>query len=115
MSQTDPTDVLHQVDCATGRETLTVPGQLLQHVSLTDNRGAACIMPGKYQYILFRDTYCVWDTARRRMLYQVAVPPSPNSSLMGDFQPHSADLSADGHVFAAGGCDDGLIRVWRLS
>jgi len=114
VSQTDPTDVLHQVDCATGRETLTVAGQLLQHVSLTGDRGAACIMPGKYQYILFRDTYCVWDTARRRVLYQVPVPPSSNSSLMGDFQPHSADLSADGHVFTAGGCDDGVIRIWRL-
>ena len=113
--QTSPPDALHQVDCATGRETLTVPGQELQHTSLTGDRAETCVVaPGKYQYLLYRASYDIWDTARRQVLYQITPPPGPNATLMGDFQPHSTDLSADGHVFAAGGFDDGVIQVWRL-
>ena len=47
-------------------------------------------------------------------MYQITPLPGPNSTLMGDFQPHATDLSADGHVFAVGGFDDGVIQVWRL-
>lgn len=113
--QTSSPVVLHQVDCATGRETLTVPGQELRHMSLTGNRAEACVVvPGKYQYLLFRTSYAIWDTARRQVLYQITIRPGPNSTLLGDFQPHSTDLSADGHVFAVGGWDDGVIQVWRL-
>jgi len=104
---------LHQVDCGTGRETLTAQGQLTQHVSLAGNRAETCGLPGKFQ-LLYRETYCIWDTRRRQVLYQIKIPPGPNSSLMGDFQFHVSDLSANGHVFAAGGSDDGVIRVWRL-
>ena len=114
INQVSTTDFLHQVDCATGRETLTEPGHMLQHVSLTGDRAETWGVPGKYQVLLYRDTYCIWDTAHKKPLYQIAVPLTTNSSLMGDFQPRSTDLSADGHVFAVGGRDDGVIQVWRL-
>ena len=61
-----------------------------------------------------RKAYCIWDTAHNKLCYRIAIPLTANSSLMGDFQVHSNDLSADGHAFAAGGFDDGIIRVWRL-
>jgi len=108
------TSVLHQVDCDTGRETLRVPSQTPRHMSLTGNRGQTSVGLGKYQIMLYRDTYDIWDTARRQILYQITAPPGPNATLRGDFQSHSEDLSADGHVFAVGGFDDGIIRVWRL-
>ena len=117
VSQGNSTDILHQVDCVTGRETLTESGQMLQHVSVTEGRAETWRMPGKYQFLPvfpYRDTYCVWDTARQHVLYQIAIPPGPNSARMGDFQIHLEDLSTDGHVFAVGGHDDGVIRVWRL-
>lgn len=114
VSQGDPTDVLHQVDCDTGRETLTVPGQTLQHMSLTGDRAETLVMPGKHRYFFLRDTYCIWDTKRKKVLYQITAPPGPNLLLTNDYQIHFQDLSADGHVFAVGGFDDGIIRVWRL-
>ncbi len=108
------TSDLHQVDCDTGRETLSVPSQTPQHMSLTGNRGQTSVGLGKHQYFLYRESYDIWDTARRQVLYQITPLPGPNSTLMGDYQPHSTDLSADGHVFAVGGSDDGVIQVWRL-
>jgi len=114
VSEVEPAIGVHQVDCGTGRETLRVPYQRLKHMSRTGSRDAASVSPGKFQYLFYRDTYCIWDTARKKPLYQVTIPPAANSSVTGDFQFHSTDLSADGHVFAVGGSDDGIIRVWRL-
>ena len=116
VSRGSPTSVLHQVDCGTGRETLTVPRQMLQQMSLSGNRAESKALSGNQFYPLFpyRDTYCIWNTSQKRILYQIVIPPGPNSTPLGDFQVHSTDLSADGHVFVAGGFDDGVIRVWRL-
>ena len=117
VSRGSPASVLHQVDCATGRETLTVPRQMLQQMSLTGNRGESRILPGGWQFLPlfpYRDTYCIWNTGQKRILYQIAIPPPANSPPLGDFQVHATDLSADGHVFAVGGFDDGMIRVWQL-
>jgi len=114
VSQENPTDVLHQVDCDTGRETLTVPGQRLRHMALTGDRAEALVVPGKHRYFFLRDTYCIWDTTRRKVLCQVTAPLGPNTIWTNDFQVRFEDLSADGHVFAVGGWDDGIIRVWRL-
>ena len=114
LSQVDTTIVLHQVDCATGRDAMAVPSQMLQHVTLTGDRAETWVMPGKYQLLLYRDSYSIWDTAHRKPLYQITIPPTAGPSLMGDFQVRSNDLSADGHTFAVGGHDDGVIRVWRL-
>ena len=69
VSRGSPTSVLHQVDCDTGRETLTVPRQMLQQMSLTGNRGESRALVGNYQLPPYRDTYCIWDTARRQVLY----------------------------------------------
>lgn len=104
---------LHQIDCGTGRETLTVPKQMVQHTSLMGNRAETAGLPGGVQF-LYRTTYFIWDTRWRQELYQIRIPASQNSSLMGDFQFYVSDLSADGRVFAVGGSDDGVIRVWRL-
>ena len=114
VNQGDPANVLHQVDCVTGRETLTVPDQELQHISLTGNRGQTWVVPRSYQSLLYRDTYCIWNTARSQVQYQITLPTVSNFYVLGRFQIHSTAFSADGHVFAAGGFDDGIIRVWRL-
>ena len=114
VNQGDPTDSLHQVDCDTGRETLTVPGQMLQHMSLTGDRAEALVVRGKHQDFFLRDTYCIWDTTRQKVLCQITAPLGPNTIWTNDFQIHFEDLSADGHVFAVGGWDDGVIRVWRI-
>ena len=107
-------EAMRQVDCDTGREILTAQGQLIQHASSTGNRAESALLGWGFPFLLHRDTFCIWDTGRKQVLYQIKIPPGPNASLMGDFQFHTADLSADGHVFAAGGSDDGVIRVWRL-
>lgn len=116
VSEVEPASGMHQVDCATGGETLRVPRQRLQHVSTAGGRAETEVLPTNWD--LFspdkRTTYCIWDTSHKKPLYQIAIPLTANSPRMGDFQARSTDLSADGHVFAVGGFDDGIIRVWRL-
>ena len=116
VSEVEPASGMHQADCGTGRETLRVPSQKLQHVSMVGNRAETKASPTNWNFFSpdKRDTYCIWDTARKKPLYQIAVPLTANSPITGDFQSRSIDLSADGHVFAVGGFDDGIIRVWRL-
>ncbi len=94
VSEENPTDVLHQVDCDTGRETLTVPGQRLRHMALTGDRAEALVVPGKHRYFFLRDTYCIWDTTRRKVLCQVTAPLGPNTIWTNDFQVCFEDLSA---------------------
>jgi len=110
----DSPDAMQQVDCGTGRKTLTASGQILLRASLEGDRAETVILPRSYQFLLFRETYCIWDTDRKQVLYRITVPSDTNSFVTSDFQTHAADLSADGHVFAAGGRTDGTIRVWRL-
>ena len=116
VSEVEPASGMHQVDCNTGSETLRVPSQKLQHVSILGDRAEAEILPTNWNVLSpdKRTTYCIWDTARKKPCYRIAIPPSANPPPVGDFQVHSNDLSADGHAFAAGGFDDGIIRVWRL-
>ena len=110
----NPDWMLHEIDCATGRETLTVPRQLIQRTSLAGNRFSTVAEAQPYQVLFFQETYCLWDAGRHKLLRQITIPPRPNSPWTGDFQMHTQDLSDDGHVFAVGGCEDGIIRVWRL-
>ena len=116
VSEVEPASGMHQVDCGTSHETRRVPRQKLQHVSTVGNRAEAEVLPTSWGFFSLdkRNTYCIWDTTNEKPLYQIAVPLTANSPRMGDFQPRSTDLSADGHVFAVGGFADGIIRVWRL-
>ena len=123
VTSTGTSDSVTVVDCMTGRETMTLPNQLVEHASLTGNRVQTIrALPTRIlsvsQLLLFRQTYSILDMDRQQEVYRISVPAGPkspqNSPLGADFQMHESDFSADGHVFAAGGYDDGITHVWHL-
>jgi len=119
------TDTVHIVDCTTTRERMTLPNQAAENTplsgestSLSGDRAVTVLRPRPSQILFFHETYAILDIGRQREICRIAVPSAPGtatlSTLGGDWQVHITALSADGHVFAAGGCDDGIIHVWRI-
>ena len=113
-----PSDSVFVVDCATARVTTTLPDQMVETTSRVGGRATTVLLSRPSQMLFYRETHVVWDVMQGKELYRIAIPPSPSahevSTLGGDWQWHTTALSADGHVFAAGGYDDGIIHVWRL-
>lgn len=117
-TEVGPTDAVHIFDCATARETMTLPNQAAESTSLSGDRAATVLLPRPSQILFFHETHVILDVDRQREICRIAIPSAPGtatlSTLGGDWQMHSTALSADGHVFAAGGYDDGIIHVWRV-